>query len=249
MARLRHPDRSLRTKRVAFILALTLPTLGGAVFASAAPAQACSTVLTPKNLHCYAVAVSNDTTTNHGMGGDITSSCLNVSNDGNFASQEIWDANSSGTRYWEEVGLNGGADYSGVYEPNKTWFWAEKTPANGYSEIDDPENVAVAGTNIAYPVEITYSDGAWLTYGGNSEQLLVASGDQTAALDNGQAGTEYTSYHGDDTRDEGFIDDLVRESTAGTWYAWGNAATTNTGPGHYITGSYAAVSEEWDWSC
>ena len=247
MGRIRYPGLSLM-RRVAFILALALPTLGGAALAGAAPAQACSTAVSPNDLHCYAVAVSNDTTANHGMNGFITSSCLNVTNDGNFANQEIWDTTTSGTLYWEEMGLFSGAGEDGYYS-NKTWFWAENTPENGYYEVDDPDNVASAGTSIDYQVEMTYAGDRWNVYGGNSYQLLVISSDQTATLSRGQAGTEYTSYAGNDTRDEGFIDGLMRESTAGKWYVWGNAAQDNKGPGAYISGNYDTGSEEWDWSC
>ncbi len=248
MLRQRYRGTTLWARRVAFMLALSLSAMGIVFVASAAPAQACSWTVSP-NMHCYAEAVANDTTTNYGMAANIESSCLHVTNDGNSATQEIWDV-SSGTNYWEELGILSGIGYgTNSYYSNKTWFWAENTSDDGYTEMDDPQGVASAGTNIYYPVELTYSGGDWLAYGGNSEELLVESADQEATLIQGIAGTEYTSYGGNDTRDAGNIDALARESTAGNWYTWGNATQENFGPNYYIIGSYGSAAEEWDWSC
>jgi hypothetical protein len=226
-------------RRTAIILALALPALGWLITAGAVPAQACNTTS-----HCYAAAISNDTTANHGMYGNITSSCLYNSNDGNFVTQEIWDT-SSGATDWDEVGLIGGT-FDGTYYSVKTWFYAYQEPGEPFT-LHAP-NTAAAGTNISYAAEVIYlGSNEWAVYAGNNYTEIGTITGQSATLDNGIAGTEYTSYAGADLRDSGVINNLERESTGNIWYPWGKASQApETG---YFYGSYSNAEESWDWSC
>jgi len=250
MSQLRYFAQAPRARRVVVILALTLPGLGWVVAGSAAPAQACTS--SSNNDHCYAVVFDGDTATNDGQEANISASCLHVNNDAgdNFADNELWDESSDGS-YWEEVGLTSGFASDGTYYSNKTWFWADSRPGGGYNE-HEPSNLSSAGTNVAYTVEI-FSAGneEWDIWGGNSFGPIGTSTSQSATLVQGLAGTEYTSSGGADMRDAGVVNELYREGTNGLFYSWGSDGSygSNSGPSHYISGSWSGSAESWSYSC
>ncbi len=207
------------------------------------PAQACSL-----DDHCYARADADDIADNHGITGVLSASCLYNTDDGNFVTNEIWDGNTSPLA-WEEVGITSGVGTNGIYYSDKTWFWADYRPDNGYDEHIE-SGLSPAGSDEPYEVAALHeASDEWSLWGGNSYQKIGTSTGQTAALNQGFAGTEYTSYAGQDIRDAGYIYDLERESTAGDYYDWG-AAYQDPYSG-YITGSYnqAETEESWSWNC
>jgi hypothetical protein len=199
--------RAGRVARTVMLLAIGMPSAVGLVLAgSAAPALACNT-----SAHCYAEAVDADGQTNYGVQAQIDSTCLHVTDDGNFANQEIWDADSTDS-YWEEVGITSGS--LGTYTADKTWFWADSRPNGGYNAHFP--SVDPASSNVNYTVLITYDgDEQWSIWGGNSYTLLGASTGQSATISQPIAGTEYTSYAGSDTQDAGNVNSLTRIATNG----------------------------------
>jgi hypothetical protein len=221
-----------------------LPATMLTIAAGAAPdAMACSNT---SGDHCYAVAIANDVAANHGMFGYVYATCLYMPDNGDFVNNEMWNV-SSGSSYWEEVGLKSGTAYSGIYYPDKTWFWADSRPGGGYHEHEP--DIGVAGTNTSYAAESIYlGDNEWGIYGGNSFTEIGVSTSQSASLVDGEAGTEYTAGSSSGIRNIGNVAYLERESTGNDWYYWGAATQSGKGPGGYISGSYAQSNEQESWS-
>ena len=182
---------------------------------------------------------------NHGLTGTLYVTCLYYPNNGNFVTDEIWDANLA-NQTWIEAGIQSGEDYNGNYD-NKDWFWAKQLPGANYMEYD---STVQANLTTEYPVEITYAGGdSWDVYGeSNFSEIGTAvssSYNPTQAL----GGTEYTSNSGSGLRDIANIYNLANQGLNGTWYSLGSAASNeNLGPGNYIGGNYNSVASEESWS-
>jgi hypothetical protein len=246
MRRSRYLSRSGLARRTAILLALALPATGWVVTGAAVPALACNSDVNAD--HCHAIAIDETSGANDGVFANIYSSCLYLSDANNFATQEIWDVSTDGNS-WEEVGLNSGEGVLGGYYPAKTWFWADSR--DGDYNAHQP-NVAAAGTDIDYPVLITFDGNEqWSLWGGNDYVLLGASTSQSATLTTPEAGTEYTSAGGTDMRDAGQLNNLELIDTNGNYSTWADGQGFNEGPKNYIDGTYNPNSniESWSWSC
>jgi hypothetical protein len=234
-------------KRVVLVLAVTLPVSAWIFMAGAMPASACSD--SNSSNHCYAQATNFNSNTNHGVAGQINFHCLYQPNNGNFATQEIWDASSAGT-YWEETGIISGVDPNSNYD-TKDWFWADSRP-NGGNFHFHLANIK-ANSDTTYPAQITFvGNQTWDLYGGNSFVLLGQSINQSSTLTIDIGGTEYLGGSGSGIRDVGNIYTLQRESTNNNWLNWGSGAGNgDLGPGNYINGSYDTDTshESWNGPC
>jgi hypothetical protein len=144
-----------------------------------------------------------------------------------------------------EAGIASGVDYSDHYRGDE-WFAADQLPGDNY--VEDDTGVQANLTTV-YPVEITYvGGGTWDFIGENNTVIFFTATDSFSATQ-AQGGTEYTSGSGSGIRDIGNIFDLQNQGLNGTWYYLGSAAgQINSGPGHFINGSYNSGASEESWS-
>lgn len=228
------------TRRTAVVLALTLPAASLVLAAGLPQASACSL-----SDDCHAVAVNNHVAANHGVYGDLYVTCLYQPNNGNFVTNEVWNVNSA-TDTWIEAGLGSGAGYNGGYYHND-WFWAYQPPGSNYVEYDTS-----VGANLTtdYPVQINYAGtGSWDVYGYDNFSFMGEVANDSYTPTQAEGGTEYTSNSGSGLRDIGNVDYLENQGLDGDWYFLGSAASNyNSGPGHFIDGSYNSGSSEESWS-
>lgn len=230
------------TRRTAVVLALALPA-AWVIIAAAPDASACDAAN-----HCATQAENKNTNLNYGVYGELYIHCLYQPNNGNRASNEIWDTDSSASN-WVEAGITAGRDYHGTYR-NKNWFWADKRPGYNYAEHDTS---VTASTGTTYPAEITFvGSNTWYVYGENSFSHYGTSTSNGMQGIHDIAGTEFWGSSTSGIRDIGDIYNLQRESSSGTWYSWGsNAANHEIGPGNYIPGYYysSGSHEKWNGPC
>jgi hypothetical protein len=200
-------------RRIAVVLTLILGTPAGMIIAGATPqASACS--LTSR---CYAISENANTNTNYGIRGSVNAHCLYVPNNANFVTNEIWDASPSYDS-WEEVGIFSGLGDQIAYG-DRNWFWEDSRPGGGVNEHDSSVE-ANTDTNYRVKVEFEGND-TWYIYGNGNFSHFGTSTNQSAALNHGQAGTEYTANSGAGMRNQGRVDDLQRIDTSHTYYHWG----------------------------
>lgn len=233
-------------RRTALVLALALPASAWMIIAGAVQqASACSD--TNSSNHCYAEAVNSNTNTNHGIYGQVDVHCLYEPNNGNFATNEIWDADST-AHYWEEAGIISGVDPNSNYD-NKVWFWADSRPNGGNFHFHLP-NANQANTDTVYPTEVTFvGSQTWYLYGGNSFFQIGTSINQSSSLSSGRGGTEYLGGSSSGIRNVGNVYTLERESTNNNWLNWGQGGFGfNTGPDWYINGTYDTSNSHESWS-
>lgn len=235
-------------RRTAVTLALALPTTAGLIIVVAVPqASACSDSNGAN--HCYSVGLNLNGNTNHGVYGEVDVHCLYQPNNGNFATNEIWDVSSGNPpNYWEEAGIISGVDPNSNYD-NKNWFWADSRP-NGGNFHFHLAPVKQANTDTAYPTEAEYAGGqTWNIFGANAFVQIGTSINQSATIIGAEGGTEYLGGSSSGIRDIGNIYNLQRKSSSNTWYSWGsNAFDSDSGPGHYTTGSYNGTTSHESWS-
>jgi hypothetical protein len=227
-------------RRVAAVLALTLPAAGLVISTGLPQASACSL-----SSHCYVQAFNQNNAANHGVYGQLYVTCLYQPYEAIFANNEVWDLDTSGD-YWVEAGLKSGQDYHGAYR-DKDWFWADNRPVYGYAEHDFSEE---ANLTTKYPVEITYAGtGTWDVYGGDDLSELGVSATNSFIPNQAQGGTEYTSDAGSGLRDIGAIYNLENEDLHSSWHLLGNAgALSESGSGHFINGNWNSATSELSWS-
>jgi hypothetical protein len=226
-------------RRTAVVLALALPVLGWMI-AGAPQASACNS-----SNHCWAIAINNNTNTNHGVYGEVYVHCLYQPNNGNRNTNEIWDVDSTASN-WVEAGVTSGVDYHGTYR-NKNWFWADKRPGYAYSEHDFS---TTANTDTKYRTKVEFAgNDTWNVYGNGNYSHYGTSTSNSATLITGEGGTEYWGSSTSGIRDIGSVYNLQRKSSSDTWFNWGgNAANHDLGTGNYIRGSYDTSTSHESWS-
>jgi hypothetical protein len=233
------------TRRAAVVLALTLPAASLVLAAGLPQASACGLSTKPTNEHCYAEAENLHVAANHGVTGDLYITCLYYPDNGNFVTDEVWDANLA-NQTWIEAGIQSGVGYNGGYF-NKDWFWALQPPGSNYVEYDTSVQ---ANLTTEYPVEITYAGSdSWDVYGYDNFSEIGEAANNSYTPTQALGGTEYTSGSGSGLRDIANIYNLANQGLNGTWYSLGSAASNeNLGPGNYIGGNYNSVASEESWS-
>lgn len=205
-------------RRIVVVLTVVLGTPAGMIIAGATPqaSAACS-----PSSHCYAIAINNNTATNHGAYGEINAHCLYMPNNGSFVTQEVWDVDSTGA-YWEEVGIVAGDTNDAGYV-SKRWFWDDSRPGGGYNQHT---STAQPSTNITYRVKIVFAgSNSWDIYGKGDYSQFGTSTGQSATLITNEAGTEYSAGSGSGIRNQGQVGNLQRISSSNSWFNWGNNAT------------------------
>jgi hypothetical protein len=230
-------------RRAAIVLALAILAAAGMIAAGAAPdAWAC----TDSNIsnHCYAVAQVN-TPVNWGAAGYINLRCLYQPNNGNIASNELWDADTN--HHWIEAGAVAGVDYNGYYD-NKNWFWADARPGDGYHYHSFTNTVPL---NTDEFVEIVYARGeVWDIYGG--PYFLGKSTTNSVSPTYESAGSEYLGASNSGIRDIGHVSGLQWIDDKLVFHDWGGNGfalqLSQSGPGAYITAQYDASSSYLGWS-
>src|SRR5262249_48597049 len=158
---------------------------------------------------------------------------------GNNASDEIWDSSVSGS-YWEEIGIISGKDPNGNYDTRK-WFWADNRPnGGGYHFHLWTPSPAKTGTSYGALIAYDTPKKTWALAGGDRYAQIGTSTGQTAQLTSGTAGTLYSGGRHSGIRDAGNIRNLKWEFANGSWHNWGTAADGGAvnGPGNYIAASY-----------
>jgi hypothetical protein len=232
-------------RRIAVVLALTIPATAGVIAAGAAQdAWACSDSNGAN--HCYAVAYVN-TGVNYGAFGYINLHCQYQPNNANFATNEIWDVNSSNA-YWIEDGVISGNDFGTYFA--RHWFWADSRPGGGFN-FHAPSNLQEANNNTNYAVEIYYvGSHTWTVQGANGDVILGNSTNQTYIPNFLESGTEYLGASNSGIRNIGHVSSLEHEDTSNNWYYWGTDGYTAGagGPGAYIQPSYNQTSSTTSWS-
>lgn len=232
-------------RRAAVVVALAIPAAVGMIAAGAAPdAWACS----DSNLsnHCYAIAEVNPPVVNWGAAGSINLHCLYQPNNGNIASNEMWDADSS--HHWIEAGAAAGDDPNGYYD-NKNWFWADARPGDGYYFHTFSNTVPL---NTDEFVEIVYARGqVWDIYGG--PYFLGKSTTNSMSPTYEAAGSEYIGTSNSGLRDIGHVSGLQWIDSSYNFHNWGGSGfavpLSQSGPGAYITAQYSSSYVGWTGPC
>lgn len=227
-------------RRTAAVLAVALPVLAWTIVGAVPQASACDS-----SNHCWALAINSNTTTNHGIYGQLYVHCLYQPDNGNRNTNEIWDVD-SGANNWVEAGITSGVDYHSTYR-DKNWFWADKRPGYSYSEHDF-STTASTDTKYRTKIEFAGSD-TWYIYGNGNYSQYGTSTNNSATLVQGEGGTEYWGSSTSGIRDEGSVYSLERKSSSNTWYNWGtHAANHDLGTGNYIRGSYDTSTSHESWT-
>jgi hypothetical protein len=230
-------------RRTALVLALALPAATWMIIAAPTPDASAASPCNPFS-NCWAEYFNKNTNTNHGIFGALYAHCLHMPQGNSaFVTNEIWDANIS-NGYFEEVGLYSGLGRNIAYG-NRNWFWGDYRP--GDSQVNEHDSSVTASLDTSYRVKVEYQgNNTWYIYGNGNYSHFGTSVDQTASLQEGQAGTEYTAESGSGIRDQGSVSDLKRKSSSDTWYSWGNNVAKYANG--YIDPSYNSSINTVSWS-